>query len=39
MTTAKPMDTSHLARVWPFCETVANDKILSTKKFDQLKPE
>ena len=38
-TTSKPIATSPLSRVWPFCETITNDKIFSTAKFDQLKTE
>jgi len=35
-TTSKPIATSPLSRVWPFCETITNDKILSTTKFNVL---
>ena len=35
-TTCKPMATSPLSIVWQFCETITNDKILSTTKFDGL---
>ena len=35
-TTCKPMATSPLSRVWQFCETITNDKILSTTEFDGL---